>query len=218
MAQAARFGHEVLGVPSGSHLIDPGFQAGQDMTAHLQATQRLPLGHGVTVTGRTCQDVYATYTGRGFTLMITEVRTYATVLHRGGVVITGTDSPLVPPAVSTHIALRSLIKGGMTAAEALRTATLLPARTWGVDRDLGTLQPGKLADLAVIAGDPFANFNDLINVTHVMTDGRLLDQAEIIGAYPKLTSARTAADWRATAATLRGGGCCSHLLPALHLT
>jgi Tol biopolymer transport system component len=267
MAQAARFGHEVLGVPSGSHLIDPGFQAGQDMTAHLQATQRLPFGHAVTATGHTYQDVYTTYTQGGFTLMITpfsaqilfgadpaiaadprirqlmapwdaavvdaeskqppsqtrlnamltEVRIYATVLHRGGVVITGTDSPLVPPAVSLHIALRSLIKGGMTPPEALHTATLLPARTWGVDGDLGTLQPGKLADLAVIAGNPFAHFDDLINVTHVMTDGRLLDVAQIIGAYPKPSAARTAADWRATAATLRGGGCCSHLLPALNL-
>jgi adenine deaminase len=132
-------------------------------------------------------------------------------------VITGTDSPLVPPAVSLHIALRSLIKGGMTPPEALHTATLLPARTWGVDGDLGTLQPGKLADLAVIAGNPFAHFDDLISVTHVMTDGRLLDVAQIIGAYPKPSAARTAADWRATAATLRGGGCCSHLLPALNL-
>jgi Tol biopolymer transport system component len=143
MAQAAHFGHFVLGVPSGSHLITPGFEAGQDMTAHLQATQRLPYGHAVSATAHTYQDVYGIYTDGGFILMITpfsaqvlfgtdptlaadpriqqlmppwaraivvaqsqhvptpgeldalrkEAEIYARILHGGGTVITGTDSP-----------------------------------------------------------------------------------------------------------------------------
>jgi len=266
MAEAARFGHFVLGVPSGSHLISPGYEAGQDMTAHLQATERLPYGHAVSATSRPYQDVYEIYTDGGFILMITpfraqilfgtdptlaadpriqhlmppwaraivvaqsqhpptpaqldalrqEAEIYATILHRGGTVITGTDSPLVPPAVSMHLALRALRMYGMTAAEALRTATALPARVWGVDDDLGTLQPGRIADLAFAAGNPFANFNDLVNITHVMKGGALTSTAQIIASYPAAASASAGGhdDWLATGVALqRAANCCAPALP-----
>jgi Tol biopolymer transport system component len=268
MAEAARFGHFVLGVPSGSHLISPGYEAGQDMTAHLQATERLPYGHAVSATSLPYQDVYEIYTDGGFILMITpfraqvlfgtdptlaadprvqqlmppwaravvvarsqhpptaaeldalrkEARIYATVLHRGGTVITGTDSPLVPPAVSMHVALRALRLYGMTAAEALRTATALPAHVWGVDNDLGTLQPGRIADLAFVAGNPFADFNDLVNITHVMKGGALTSTAQIIASYPSAPADGRPADeqWLATGvALLHAGNCCAPALPAI---
>jgi imidazolonepropionase-like amidohydrolase len=48
-----------------------------------------------------------------------EIEVYATVLHPGGPIITGTDSPLVPAAVTMHVSLRALRLYGMTAAEAL---------------------------------------------------------------------------------------------------
>uniref|UniRef100_UPI003CD0989C hypothetical protein n=1 Tax=Streptomyces hawaiiensis TaxID=67305 RepID=UPI003CD0989C len=47
MAMAAAAAHQ-LGVPCGSHLCAPGRAAGQDLTTHLQATQRLDYGHATT--------------------------------------------------------------------------------------------------------------------------------------------------------------------------
>jgi imidazolonepropionase-like amidohydrolase len=56
-----------------------------------------------------------------------------------------------------HVALRSLRLHGMTAAEVLGTATALPARAWGLDSDLGTVQPGRIADLAFVEGGALLN-------------------------------------------------------------
>jgi Tol biopolymer transport system component len=266
MASVGRFAHQVLGVPTGSHLITPGFEAGHDMTAHLQATQRLPYGHATTVTGHTYQDVYEIYTNGDFTLMITpfsaqvlfgadptlasdpriqqlmppwtravvvalsktpptdadldtlrkEAEISANMMRGGATVIVGTDSPLVPAAVSVHLVLRSLVMHGVTPAQALRSASALPAQVWGVDKDLGTLEPGKIADLALIAGDPFSNFDDLVRVSDVMRAGELYSQTDLVNAYPTpQASADVRQGWGATGIALRGAGCCANLLPPI---
>jgi imidazolonepropionase-like amidohydrolase len=67
----------------------------------------------------------------------------------------GTDAPIIPTGLGVHLGLRVLRRSGLTGAETLRTATAMPSRIFGLDRDLGTLEVGKLADLAVIDGDPF---------------------------------------------------------------
>ncbi|MFI7415079.1 amidohydrolase family protein [Streptomyces sp. NPDC049627] len=71
MKEAAQFGHERLGVRSGSHLCTPGVQVGQDLTTHLQATQRLEFGHATSAAGRACQDVVEIYTATDFHLVAT---------------------------------------------------------------------------------------------------------------------------------------------------
>ncbi|WP_404827677.1 amidohydrolase family protein [Streptomyces aureocirculatus] len=65
MEEAARFAHERLGVRSGSHFLSPGIQSGQDLTSHLQATQRAESGHATTATGRSYDDVLEIYSARG---------------------------------------------------------------------------------------------------------------------------------------------------------
>ena len=57
MKEAARFAHERLGVRSGSHLISPGVEVGQDLTTHLLATQRAEFGHATSATGHAYEDV-----------------------------------------------------------------------------------------------------------------------------------------------------------------
>ncbi|WP_019545352.1 amidohydrolase family protein [Streptomyces sulphureus] len=65
MAEAARFAHEELGARAGSHLCTPGVQLGQDLTTHLQATQRLEFGHATTATGHAYGDITEIYSSTG---------------------------------------------------------------------------------------------------------------------------------------------------------
>jgi imidazolonepropionase-like amidohydrolase len=69
--------------------------------------------------------------------------------------------------------------GGMTPLEALRTATLNPARYLGLDRDIGSLEVGKLADLVIIDGDVLADIRQSDRITHVMQNGRLYEAATL---------------------------------------
>lgn len=69
--------------------------------------------------------------------------------------------------------------GGMTPLEALRTATLNPARHFGLDADLGSLEVGKLADLVVIDGDVLSDIRQSDRISHVMQNGRLYEAATL---------------------------------------
>ncbi|MBB4844986.1 imidazolonepropionase-like amidohydrolase/Tol biopolymer transport system component [Paucibacter oligotrophus] len=65
--------------------------------------------------------------------------------------------------------------GGMKPLEALRTATANPARYLGLDKDLGSLEVGKLADLLIIDGDVLADIRQSDRISHVMQNGRLYE-------------------------------------------
>jgi imidazolonepropionase-like amidohydrolase len=78
-----------------------------------------------------------------------------------------------------HWELWMLVQGGMTPHEALRCATANPARSLGMDRDIGTLEPGKLADVVVIEGNPLADIRQSEKVTWTMVNGRLYDAATL---------------------------------------
>ncbi|MFI9722656.1 amidohydrolase family protein [Streptomyces sp. NPDC052396] len=262
MAEAARFAHQRLGVRSGSHLCTPGIQLGQDLTTHLQATQRLEFGHATTATGRAYQDLTEIYTAGGFHMIATvftsvpllgadpqlaedprvtrlmppwdrdlvrktagtapddhqlatlrtEIEVYRRVLADGGLVALGTDAPLVPVGLSLHLGLRALHRHGLSPAEALRTATLIPARVFGAERDLGTLEPGKLADLTVVDGDPFTDFDTLVRTESVLRGGVPFSQGELVSSYQETPQhARPAhGEWLDVGRQLRRDSCCEH--------
>jgi cytosine/adenosine deaminase-related metal-dependent hydrolase len=94
--------------------------------------------------------------------------------------VLGTDSPLAPVGLSLHLALRALHTHGYSPTEALHSATTVPARLFARD-DLGTLQPGKRADLVVIDGYPFTDFTTLISTALTVHDG-IVHQAEALVA------------------------------------
>ncbi|NEA98724.1 amidohydrolase family protein [Streptomyces sp. SID13726] len=260
MNEAADFAHERLGVRSGSHLCTPGVQLGQDLTTHLQATQRLEFGHATTATGRSYEDVEQIYTEAGFHLVATpftalallgadaalaedprvttlmppwdtalvrqqaglpptadqlttldrELAIYRRILAEGGLVALGTDQPLVPVGLHLHLALRALHRGGLTPAEALRTATLLPARAFGADADLGTLEEGKLADLTIVDGDPFTDFDTLVRTTAVLRGGVLFEQKDLVDAFAPTSRRRadSGEEWLEVSRHMRREGCC----------
>ncbi|MFD3502461.1 amidohydrolase family protein [Streptomyces sp. NPDC058676] len=264
MKEAADFAHDRLGVRSGSHLCTPGVQLGQDLTTHLQATQRLEFGHATSATGRAYQDVEEIYTRAGFHLVATpftalallgadpaladdprvtalmppwdtvfvrrqagqqptgaqlatldrESSVYRRILAGGGLIALGTDQPLVPVGLHLHLALRALHRAGLSPVETLRTATVLPARVFGADADLGTLEEGKLADLTVVDGDPFTDFATLIRTVAVLRGGVLFEQADLVDAFDAATVRRavppeSAEDyWLEVSRIMRREGCC----------
>ena len=68
-----------------------------------------------------------------------------------------------------------MAQGGMTPMEALRTATVNPARSLGFDNWIGTLQPGKLADLLVMDKNPLEDIRNTESIKYTMVNGRLYD-------------------------------------------
>ena len=109
--------------------------------------------------------------------------TVSAILRGGGVVLAGTDSPLDSVATALHLNLRAQVKFGIEPWRALQTATLLPARAFGVDKDLGTLEPGKLADFVLVSGDPLTDIRAAANVQFVMKGGRIYSIAELTAPF-----------------------------------
>lgn len=92
-------------------------------------------------------------------------------LRAGGSVQLGAHGQL--QGLGAHWELWMLGQGGMTPLEALRCATLNGARYLGLDGDLGSLAPGKLADLIVLDRDPLVDLRHSDSVQLVMVNGRL---------------------------------------------
>ncbi len=78
-----------------------------------------------------------------------------------------------------HWELWMLVQGGLSPHEALRCATWNGARSLGMDRDIGTLQAGKLADIIVIDGNPLQDIRQSEKVAWTMVNGRLYDAATL---------------------------------------
>jgi imidazolonepropionase-like amidohydrolase/Tol biopolymer transport system component len=102
----------------------------------------------------------------------------ATALQRAGV-NTMIGAHGMREGLGAHWEMWMFALGGMTPLEALRTATINPARNLGMDKDLGSIEPGKLADLVIIDGNPLADIRQSDRVAQVMQNGRLYDAATL---------------------------------------
>jgi imidazolonepropionase-like amidohydrolase/Tol biopolymer transport system component len=83
------------------------------------------------------------------------------------------------PGIAAHWELWSFVRGGMTPIEALRAGTIESARSLGYDKDVGSLEAGKLADLVVLDADPTQDIRNSDKVNKVMLNGRLYDAATL---------------------------------------
>lgn len=79
------------------------------------------------------------------------------------------------PGVAAHWELWSFVRGGMTPVEALAAGTIESARSLGYDRDVGSLESGKLADLVILDADPTVDIRNSDKIEKVMIGGRLYD-------------------------------------------
>lgn len=89
--------------------------------------------------------------------------------------------------LGAHWELWMLAQGGMTPLEVIRAATLNGAEYLGLDRDLGSLEPGKLADLLVLDANPLEDIHNTEHIRYTMVNGRLYDAETMneIGNHPK---------------------------------
>jgi Tol biopolymer transport system component/imidazolonepropionase-like amidohydrolase len=117
-----------------------------------------------------------------------EEDTVASDYREGGLILAGTDSPLDLPSTSLHLNLRMQVKHGLAPWQALETVTSLPAKAYFLSSDLGTLEPGKLADLIIVEGDPLTHIEDTANVRCVIKNGLLLSVQEIAQPFITLPS------------------------------
>lgn len=114
-----------------------------------------------------------------------EEDTVAAVVKAGGYILAGTDAPIDLTATSLHLNLRAQVKFGMAPWQALETATILPAKAFGLEKDLGTLEPGKLADLILVKGDPLMDINAAAEVQCVMENGFLRSVGEVMAPFAR---------------------------------
>ncbi|MEP6768965.1 MAG: amidohydrolase family protein [Acidobacteriota bacterium] len=97
-------------------------------------------------------------------------------LQKAGVLV-NTGAHGQREGLGLHWEIWMLNQGGLSPHEALRCATANGAQTLGMDRDIGTLEPGKLADVIVIDGNPLQDIRQSEKVQWTMVNGRLYDAA-----------------------------------------
>ncbi|MGN6817174.1 MAG: amidohydrolase family protein [Sphingomonas sp.] len=106
----------------------------------------------------------------------------AELQREGGLV--GIGSHGETPGIGFHWEMEAHATGGMTPAEILPAATIGSAETIGRKADLGSIEPGKLADLVILDKDPLVDIHNARAIAAVMRDGRLYDAATLAPIWP----------------------------------
>lgn len=104
-------------------------------------------------------------------------------MHRAGVrLLAGTDTAAgvdVLPGFSLHTELEYFVQAGLTPMQALQTATRNPAQFLGLQNEMGTVEPGKLANLVLLDANPLDDIRNTRKITAVILNGRLLTRADL---------------------------------------
>lgn len=104
-------------------------------------------------------------------------------IHQAGVrIMPGTDLgvPMVYPGFSLHTELEQLVRrAAMTPMQALQAATIRPAEFFGMERTLGTIEKGKIADLVLLEANPLDDIKNTQKIDSVIVGGRLLTKARL---------------------------------------
>ncbi|HJQ69314.1 MAG TPA: amidohydrolase family protein [Blastocatellia bacterium] len=99
-------------------------------------------------------------------------------LHKAGVpIVAGTD--VVIPGHSLHRELELFVKAGLTPMEAIQAATVVPARVMKKEKDVGTVEAGKRADIIVIDSNPLESISNIRRLKWVIARGRMFDSEKL---------------------------------------
>lgn len=99
----------------------------------------------------------------------------------GGKIIAGSDSPdlLMVYGFAMHRELQALVKAGLTPYQALVAGTRNPAEFLGASKEFGTIEPGKRADMILVAANPLVDITNTQRIQAVIISGRWIDRSEL---------------------------------------
>jgi len=105
----------------------------------------------------------------------------AEIRKKGGRVALGTDGN---NPIDVHNELWTLQMGGLSNLQALQAATIVGARAIGIQKDVGSIEPGKIADLIVLNSNPLDDIHNSRDIKYVMKDGILYDGDTLDELWP----------------------------------
>lgn len=105
------------------------------------------------------------------------------LVEAGGLVGVGSHGEF--QGLGYHWELWAMQSGGMRTIDALKTATILGATGLGLDKDLGSLEPGKLADMIILDKNPLENIRNTNTIQFVMKNGRLYEGSTCNEVFPQ---------------------------------
>lgn len=114
----------------------------------------------------------ATYSNTGKTLK--------KLSESGANITSGTDSPIMPYGASLHVEIWSYVESGLSNFKALQTSTINAAKALNVDKDLGSLEVGKIANISIVEGNPLENIRDTQRVKYVLMNGKTYTIEELL--------------------------------------
>jgi imidazolonepropionase-like amidohydrolase len=119
--------------------------------------------------------------------------TTAYLVARHGRILFGTDTPSAPtyanpPGLNGWLEMQRLMDAGEIPAQIFKSATLTNARALRLDRDIGTVQVGKRANLLLLREDPTQTINAYAGISKVILNGRVLDPSELEANTARLGS------------------------------
>jgi Tol biopolymer transport system component len=109
------------------------------------------------------------------------METVARFVRAGGRVAIGSDAPAVPYGRGFQTELLLLAEAGIPHEQILRMATAQGALALGLDHEIGTLEPGRLADYLIVDGDPLARIEDAARIVSVARGGIRFEREELLG-------------------------------------
>ncbi|HWN08688.1 MAG TPA: amidohydrolase family protein [Pyrinomonadaceae bacterium] len=108
-------------------------------------------------------------------------------------ILAGTDdgNPYVMPGFSLHDELVLLVESGLTPLQALQSATRSPARFFNQLDSLGTISPGRFADLVLLNANPLVDIRNTTRINAVVVNGRFLERRDLDGILAGIEAAAT---------------------------
>jgi Tol biopolymer transport system component/imidazolonepropionase-like amidohydrolase len=144
--------------PQFRQIYPPYYRTAMLETAKQMKTQPLPM--------------LATYGNSGKTLK--------KLWDNGAVITSGTDSPIMPYGTSLHVEIWNYVESGLTPFQALQTSTINAAKSLNVDKELGSLEVGKIANISIVEGNPLQDIHDTQRVKYVLVNGKVYTLEELL--------------------------------------
>jgi imidazolonepropionase-like amidohydrolase len=154
---------------------------GQWLRVVISEDEKLPTGVSPSQLERMINEKMGLVIDRGKHAM-------AYVIARHGRILFATDTPSAPtyanpPGLNGWLEMHRLIDAGETPAQIFKSATLTNAQALKLDRDIGTVQVGKRANLLLLRQDPTQTIDAYADIAKVILNGRVLDPSELAATF-----------------------------------